>query len=66
MSLKRRSEHPPRWLVISGSPRLGYAHYGPFASEAEAADFRDDWIAQGAEWAEVAELHDPDAAAPTT
>ncbi len=59
MSPKPSVDRSARWLVVTGSPLAGLSHFGPFESEEAAADFRDEWIAQGAESAEVAELHDP-------
>lgn len=59
MSFKRPFECPYRWVVVSGSPTLGFTFHGPFKVKREAEYFRDDWIAWGAEAAEVAKLYDP-------
>lgn len=59
MSPKPPPESPHRWLVVCGSPGAGFAFYGPFDSKGAASEFRDDWIAQGAESAELAWLHEP-------
>lgn len=59
MSPKPSSECPHRWIVVTGSPSFGFSFHGPFASKREAEDFRDDWIAWGADSAELAKLYDP-------
>ena len=59
MTCKSPVESPHRWIVVCGSASTGFTFWGPFESVAEASDARDDWIAQGAESAELAKLYDP-------